>query len=93
MGWGNVYMYIRIRLLALVCPFISSFVFLSFSFQFRHIKIIWRHIFLRNYKAYKVENYYKHEQWVDLIMYNRTRLLRHNIHPFIHFSFFPISKY
>ena len=55
-----------------------------FSVQFSNIKIF-HCSFLRNCEAYKVETWYRHGQWVD-VLFTGIRLLLH-ICPFS-FSFF-----
>ena len=52
----------EIRLLLLICFFISSFFVLS---NFQTLKVF-RHTFIRNCEAYKVETRYTSGQWVDV---------------------------
>ena len=57
---GRCIVYTRIRPLLLIHPFIFHF-----SFQFSNIKIF-RHTFLRNCEAWKIESWYTHGQWADV---------------------------
>ena len=76
-------MYTGIRLLLLICPFISSF---FLSLQFSNIKIF-RHIFLRNCEAQKTETWYTRGQ-----MYRVYRNQAVFIRPFVS-SFFFVSNF
>ena len=58
---GRCIVYTGIRLLLHIYSFISSF----FSLQFSNIKRF-RHTFLRNYEALKVETWYTCGQWADV---------------------------
>ena len=135
---GGCIMYTGIRLLLLICPFISSFFFVSnfqtlqifvtlwglegwnmvntwtigrcivytrirlllihpiiffifLSLQFSNIKIF-RHTFLRNCEAYKIETWYVHGQWADVwcLLESGCCLF---IPLFLNFSFCPIFKH
>ena len=56
---GRCVVYTGISLLLLICPFIFL------SLQFSNI-IFFRHTFLRNCEAMKVETLYTHGQWTDV---------------------------
>ena len=64
MDSGQMYRVYQNHMLLLFVP--SFFIFLQFSFQFSNIKNFCR-TFLRNCEAYKVDTWYTHGQWVDVL--------------------------
>ena len=71
--------------------YLSFFIFLSL--QFSNIKIF-RHTFLRNCEAWKVDSWYTGGQWADVLCIQESGCCCLFV-PFIffHFSFSPIVKY
>ena len=71
----------------------SFLYFFSFlSLQFSNIKIF-RHTFLRNCEAYKVDTWYTHGQWVDVSCIPQSGCCFLFIPLFLQFSFSPIFKH
>ena len=74
----------KIRLLLLICPFISSFFFLSNFQLFKSFLSL----FIRNCEVYKVESRYTRGQLVDVAC--RLESDCSSFFVFLHFSFSPI---
>ena len=73
-------MYTGIRLLLLIRPFISSFFFLS------NFEEYFRHTFLKNCEAKKIETWYASGQWVDVSCIPESGCFVF-VPLFLHFSF------
>ena len=78
-------MYTKIRLLLLICPFISSFFFLQLS----NVRSFLSH-FYQELRAFKVETRYSCGQWVDVACILESDCCCFFISLFLHFSFSPI---
>ena len=72
--------------------YLSLYFFIFLSLQFSNIKIF-RHTFLRNCKAWKVETWYTHGQWADVSCLPESGCCCLFVHLFLHFSFSPIFKH
>ena len=82
---GRCIMYTGIRLLLLIRPYISSFFFSIFIIE------IFRHTFLGNYGAQKIENWYTRGHWADVSCIPDSGCYCLFIPLFLHFSFLQIS--
>ena len=70
----------------------SLYFFIFLSLQFSNINIF-RHTFLRNCEAWKVDTWYTHGQWADVSCIPESGCCCLFIHLFLHFSFSPIFKH
>ena len=67
------------------CYWLFVPLFLHFSFKFSSIKDF-RHTFLRNCEAYKVETWYTHEQWMYCVYWNQAVASYSSLYFFIFLS-------
>ena len=70
----------------------SLYFYIFLSLQFSNIKIF-RHIFLRNCEAWKVESWYTRGQWADVSCIQESGYCCLFISLFLQFSFSPIFKH
>ena len=70
----------------------SLYFFIFLSLQFSNITNF-RHTFLWNCQAWKVETWYTRGQWVDVLCISESDLCCLFVPLFLHFSFSPIFKH
>ena len=72
--------------------YLSLYFFIFLSLQFSNIKIFC-HTFLRNCEAWKVDFWYTHGQWADVLCIPKSGCCCLFVPLFLHFSFSPIFKH
>ena len=72
--------------------YLSLYSFIFLSLQFSNIKIF-RHTFLRNCEAWKVDSWYSCGQWADVLCVLESCCCCLFVPLFLYFSFSPIFKH